>query len=159
MNSLSEAIMSGSNLRRRGKLVVVVACLMAPIGATSAQVTPPRNVTSMLISAAEDSSGRMPAFLQRFGLTTSQVEQLRAMAAQRRLQRLPILQRMSEAHAINGSQDAQVLFLQRLQDIDRAQEAEIVGILTRGQLSALQQLERRLHAGAGMIAQPVPTGS
>ena len=129
--------------RYRCALLVIVASLAAPLGVASAQAIAHRNVTSMLISAAEDSSSqRIPGLLERLGITISQRQQIRVLAAQHRLRRAPIVEQLRSAQAVgnSGGDAGNAVLLQTLQDLDRTQEAAIETILTPAQLRSLRQL-------------------
>jgi hypothetical protein len=127
---------------------------MAPIGIASAQIAANRSVTSMISSAADDSSALVPALVARLRMTATQVEQIRSVAAQYRSQRQPIVAQMADARAASDSPNGDAAaFLQRLQDLDRAQAADIVAILTPSQLSVLRQMEQGARTGAGIISR------
>ena len=127
----------------RCALLAIVASLAAPLGVASAQAIAHRNIMSMLISAAEDSSpSRAPALLERLGITASQRQQIRTLAAQHRLQRAPVIEQMRSAQAVSnsGGDGGNAILLQTLQGLDQAQEAAIETILTPAQLRSLRQL-------------------
>jgi len=137
--------MAVSDLRRHCALLAIVASIATPFGIASAQaIAHSRNVTSMLVSAAEDSSSHtVPALLDRLSITALQVHQIRVTAAQHRSQREPIVEQMLSAQAADNSSGVQSnggMFLQRLQELDLAQEADIEAILTPIQLKLLKEL-------------------
>ena len=132
--------------RYRCALLAIMASLAAPLGVASAQAIAHRNVTSLLISAAEDSNPhRVPALLKRLGVTVTQRQQIRVLAAQYRLRRAPIVEQMRNVQAAansggEGGDGGSAIFLPMLQDLDRAQEAAIETILTPAQSQSLRQL-------------------
>ena len=110
----------------------------------------------MLISAAEDSSARVPALLERLAMTTEQVAQLRAIGAQHSLLRQPVLAQMAGVGSADGRSDTVGPDFQQLRDIDSSQGADVAAILSPSQLDLLRRLEQRAQAGLSIIATPAP---